>query len=68
MIITEHLPFEKFTVNKDKPTGAGIRQGQKSGVVLTEPPFNLNPLRETELLSINMRRRSKIVTTLYQNF
>lgn len=68
MIITEHLPFEKFNANADKYTGSDNRLGLHSGVVLTEAPYHLNPLKETELLSIHIRRSSKIVTTLYQNF
>lgn len=67
LLITEHLPTGEFTPNKDKPTGRGVRLAQDSGVVITEPPFNFNPMRSDELLSVRYRK-SRIVTTLYQNF
>jgi SAM-dependent methyltransferase len=41
-IITEHIPgLADFTPNVDKETGADHRVAYGSGIVLTEPPFNL---------------------------
>ncbi len=41
-IITEHIPgHQGFVANLDKPTGADHRARFGSGLVLTEPPFNL---------------------------
>lgn len=68
LVVTEHLPFAEFVPNIDKPTDYDIRLGKKSGVVLTQPPFDLNPLKEENLLTIGFRQRSQITTTLYQNF
>nr|WP_299072939.1 class I SAM-dependent methyltransferase [uncultured Allomuricauda sp.] len=67
IIVTEHIPKGEFVANAEKSTGAGIRLSNNSGVVLTEPPFNMNPERSTELLRIKYRK-ALIVTTYYQNF
>ena len=41
-VITEHLPgFGGFKPNIDKETGADHRVSFGSGLVLTDPPFNL---------------------------
>lgn len=57
LVLTEHLPATKsFDVNLDKPVGAGIRLGQGkngSGIVLTEPPFNLKVINENILCEVN---------------
>lgn len=68
LVLTEHLPVGEFIPNIDKPTDFDIRLGKKSGVVLTCAPFGLKPIKQGEMLSIDFRNRSKIVTTLYQNF
>jgi hypothetical protein len=41
--ITEHHPseFRLLQPNKDKPHGGSIRAGQRSGVFLDQPPFNV---------------------------
>jgi len=45
LVVTEHIPKAKdFPPNQDKPSGASIRLDFGSGVVLTAPPFNLQPL------------------------
>jgi hypothetical protein len=41
ILLTEHLPLRSFRPNLDNPTGPGIRLEFNSGVVLTEPPFNV---------------------------
>jgi len=56
LILTEHLPAEKFISNIDKPIGFGIRLGRgekKSGVVITDPPFNFRPKKEETLCEVN---------------
>lgn len=41
-IVTEHLPADPaFVPNRDMPSGADIRLGAGSGVVVTAPPFLL---------------------------
>lgn len=66
LLLTEHLPSKKdFLANKDKVSGADIRLGSESGVVLTKPPFNMNFKSETILLSVPQFGGS-IVTTLYE--
>ncbi len=50
LIITEHFPSSKnFIPNLDKPTGPDIRFYDKSGVVLTEPPFNLRVIKDIDI-------------------
>ena len=66
-IVTEHLPKGSFIANSDKRTDAYIRLFDNSGVVLTAPPFNLNPLKQRELIQVHLKK-GQIVTTLYQNF
>ena len=66
LLLTEHLPSENdFIANRDKASGTDIRLGSGSGVVLTQPPFNLNFKSETILLSVPQFGGS-IVTTLYE--
>jgi SAM-dependent methyltransferase len=53
LILTEHVPQSKdFRANRDMPTGPAIRLTRNSGVVLTEPPFNLQPRREEVLCEV----------------
>ena len=40
-IVTEHIPKNDFVPNADMPIGRGTRLAIGSGIVLTEPPFNL---------------------------
>ena len=50
LIITEHFPSSKnFIPNLDKPTRPDIRFYDKSGVVLTEPPFNLRVIKDIDI-------------------
>jgi len=66
LLVTEHLPSgNDFLANKDKVSGADIRLGSGSGVVLTEPPFSVNFKSATPLLSVPQFGGS-IVTTLYE--
>jgi hypothetical protein len=65
LLLTEHLPSENdFLANRDKVSGTDIRLGSGSGVVLTQPPFNMTFKSETTLLSVPQFGGS-IVTTLY---
>lgn len=48
-IVCEHVPAGTFVANVDKPTGADTRLERRSGIVLTEPPFDVRP-RRTRLL------------------
>lgn len=48
-IVCEHLPAGTFVPNVDEPTDGDTRLPRRSGVVLTEPPFNVTP-RETRVL------------------
>lgn len=49
-LISEHVPLGAFTPNIDLSTGAGVRADVNSGVVVTEPPFSIEP-RSSEVLS-----------------
>ena len=65
LLLTEHLPSKNdFLANRDKVSGTDIRLGIDSGVVLTQPPFNMKFKSETTLLSVPQFGGS-IVTTLY---
>lgn len=52
LILTEHVPAGDFVSNYDKQTGEGIRATSGSGVVLTDPPFNLQPAAQKTLCTI----------------
>lgn len=51
LILTEYLPEGAFEPNMDKPMGpySRLARGLKSGIVLTEPPFNLQCKNEIVL-------------------
>jgi hypothetical protein len=70
LVLTEHLSADSdFTPNRDKPTGGGTRLPQRSGIVLTEPPFLLRVKSQSVLCSINesiAHRPGVIKTTLYK--
>ena len=66
LILTEHLPGqETFTPNLDKPSGRYNRVAFQSGIVLTEPPFNLKPVQEKTLSDAD-EGGTILRTTLYQ--
>jgi SAM-dependent methyltransferase len=69
-IVTEHLPEEAdFIPNRDKPTGGDIRiRHLRSGVVLTKPPFAIEPRKEQLLCEVSIMsgdRRAVIRTIAY---
>jgi hypothetical protein len=67
LILTEHLPGRAFTPNLDKMGGPHIRLEQNSGVVLTEPPFNLRPKTDTCLCEVVRESDASILrTNLYK--
>lgn len=57
MIVTEHLPSSAdFVPNTDKIAGPHTRidaGGPPSGVVLTEPPFNLKPRQSSVICEVS---------------
>jgi hypothetical protein len=66
LVITEHLPAgDAFIRNLDKPDGANIRNDIQSGVVLTDPPFNLKIVSERVLCSVP-QYKGVIKTILYE--
>lgn len=64
LILTEAIPTGSFISNCDKPTGEGIRAISGSGVVLTDPPFNLQPT-ERHILCTIPYRNTYIQTIVY---
>jgi len=65
LVLTEHLPdAEEFTPNADQHNGSGIRLNVKSGVVLTAPPFNLQPRSEQTICCVK-KYGGTIRTTVY---
>jgi hypothetical protein len=65
LVLTEHVPEgDDFVANLDMPTGPGIRLGLPSGVVLTEPPFDLQAKQQNVLCEV--RESGGVVrTTLF---
>ncbi len=69
LILTEHIPLDNFTPNKDIISGQGIRIKQNSGVNILEPPFNLKVKSEGQLGEyILENKKGRIVTTLFELF
>ena len=54
LVITEHLPNKvgNFFPNIDKVTGPDIRIDHNSGIILTEPPFNLKVFDKKDICNI----------------
>ena len=66
VIITEHIPEEAFTPNKDIISGQGTRLKKQSGINLLEPPFNFKVKDTKQLLSVSLPEfKGVIETTLY---
>ena len=69
VILTEHLPDDEFTPNKDIISGQGIRLKRQSGLDLMAEPFSFKVKEEKRLLSIVPKDAVGIVvSTLYTNF
>ncbi len=63
IFLTEHISDSNmFKPNLDKPTGLDTRIGYLSGVVLTEPPFNLVVKKEKVICEFN--EHSGIIRTI----
>ncbi|ARN79205.1 SAM-dependent methyltransferase [Nonlabens spongiae] len=66
LILTEHLPNGEFVPNLDIISGQGTRLKRNSGVVLTEPPFELDVVEEKEILAVDLGgKMGRIVTKLF---
>ena len=63
-VITEALPGTSFEANVDKAAGEHIRLVSDSGVVLTEPPFDVKPSDELVLCEVP-QYGGVVRTTLY---
>ena len=73
IILTEHLPDAKnFTPNIDMPTSSFVRVDKNSGVVLTEPPFNLKVVKIIDLCDLTSKKitnfRGRLNTKILQLF
>lgn len=64
-IVTEHVPSGRFTPNVDMTSGSGTRLLCGSGLVLTEPPFNVVDYR-TRVLCEVPQHGGLIRTTLFE--
>ncbi|MFT6184670.1 MAG: SAM-dependent methyltransferase [Flavobacteriales bacterium] len=64
VIITEHLPEEAFTPNKDIISGQGIRLRKHSGVNLLASPFNFEVQDERQLLTVRLEKGEGVVVTM----
>lgn len=49
LVLTEHVPHDPFPHNRDKAAGPDNRLAIHSGIVLTSPPFDLEPVEATTL-------------------
>ncbi|HWO73694.1 MAG TPA: class I SAM-dependent methyltransferase, partial [Dehalococcoidia bacterium] len=75
LIVTDHESDRMKVPNLDKPIGSSTRLYLRSGVVLTEPPFNLPRDRVLRLLDLPVREkvgpltrtRGRLVTVLVTN-
>ena len=66
LVLTEHLPgTESFTANLDHQSGPDTRLQINSGIVLTQPPFNLKVSEERRLCEV-AEMGGIIVTTAYR--
>jgi len=66
LIVTEHIPNGKFKSNIDMETSHSTRITLNSGVVLHDPPFNLNCKKMEEVLNIgDVLNEGNISTILY---
>ena len=69
VILTEHVPDFDYVPNKDIISGQGIRLKKESGLVLTAPPFNMNPKEAKELCSYDLGEgKGVLVTVVYRMF
>jgi SAM-dependent methyltransferase len=70
LIVTEHLPLPSgFKANLDKPSGPNIRIGINSGIILDQPPFNLQSVRFQQILEVPESSGgidAKISSTMYE--
>jgi len=64
LVLTEHLPPGQFTANVEKALGDTTRLAfcKPSGVVVTEPPFNLRPVSSQVLCEV--REGAGIIRTI----
>jgi SAM-dependent methyltransferase len=66
LVLSESLPLQaNFAPNLEKQTGPGMRVTNRSGVVVTEPPFSLSFIAEQHICSIT-NQATRIQTTVYQ--
>ena len=65
VVVSEHLPSaDDFVANCDKPPGSGVRVPIGSGVILTEPPFNLRAMEVKPLCDVQLNDMSGVVRTI----
>lgn len=69
VIITEHIPIDKFEPNCDIISGQGTRLKKQSGVDVLAAPFHFKISEAKELLSLSSDAfKGRIVTTLFTVF
>ena len=67
VIITENMPFGKFSENLDKIKGPESRAYLNSGLVIDNPPFNFKYTTKEELLRIKRPGIGYLITNIYIN-
>lgn len=69
VIVTEHIPNNAFTPNKEIISGQGTRLKKQSGIDLLASPFNFKVKEKRELLEIRQNNNKGVITTtLYKLF
>ncbi|QYA24523.1 class I SAM-dependent methyltransferase [Gramella sp. MT6] len=63
LILTEHLPEGDFVPNKDIISGQGTRLKKQSGLDLSAPPFDFNPIEKRTLLKISLDNNEGVIET-----
>ena len=70
LVVTEHLPLsDSFKANLDKPSGPNIRIGINSGIILHQPPFNLESAEVRQILTVPESSggiKANITSTIYE--
>lgn len=65
IILTEHLPDSKnFISNIDMPTSPLVRVEKNSGIILTDPPFNLKVIKTIQSFDLKPKKISNFVGRL----
>ena len=63
VILTEHIPNEEFTPNKEIISGQGTRLKSQSGIDVFTAPFNFKVKAQKEVLAIRLNNSEGLIVT-----